>query len=39
MMIVAAIFVTGFILFYAIRAVRKKQGIDVDLLFKEVPVE
>jgi amino acid transporter len=39
MMIVAAIFVTGFILFYAIRAIRKKQGIDVDLLFKEVPIE
>jgi amino acid transporter len=38
-MTVFGIFVMGFVLFYAIRAVRKRQGIDVDLLFKEVPVE
>ena len=36
---VFSIFILGFILFYGIRAVRKRQGIDVDLLFREVPVE
>jgi len=38
-MTVFGIFILGFILFYAVRAYRKRQGIDVDLLFKEVPVE
>ena len=39
LMTVFGIFVLGFVLFYAVRAFRKRQGVDVDLLFKEVPVE
>jgi amino acid transporter len=39
LMTVFSLFVIGFVLFYGIRALRKRQGIDVDLLFKEVPVE
>ena len=34
-----AIFVFGIVYFFAIRAYRKKQGIDIDLAFKELPPE
>lgn len=30
-------FVAGFVLFWIIRAIRKRQGIDIDLAFREVP--
>ncbi len=32
-------FVVGLIVFYAMRAIRKRQGVDLDALFKEIPVE
>ena len=34
-----AIFVFAIVYFFAIRAYRKKQGIDIDLAFKELPPE
>jgi APA family basic amino acid/polyamine antiporter len=30
-------FVAGFFLFWIIRAIRKRQGIDIDLAFREIP--
>jgi amino acid transporter len=37
--VTAGIFITGPIVFYIARAIRKSQGIDLDLVFKEVPPE
>ena len=37
--LVALSFVTGAIFYYAFRWWRKKQGIDVELAYKEVPIE
>lgn len=37
--VILSIYIGGIIAFYAIRAYRKRQGIDIDLAFKEVPVE
>ena len=31
------LFVVGFIIYYAVKAYRKKQGINMDLAYKEVP--
>lgn len=33
------VFVVGFVIFYAFRAYRKSKGIDVDMIFKEIPPE
>ena len=37
--IVAALFVAPFIAYWPIRALRKRQGIDIDLVFRTVPPE
>ncbi|MGI8571979.1 MAG: amino acid permease [Solirubrobacteraceae bacterium] len=37
--IMAACFAFGFIFFHVMRAVRKSQGVDVDLAFKQIPIE
>lgn len=37
--IVVAIFLVGLPLYYVIRAVQRRRGIDVDLAFKEIPPE
>jgi amino acid transporter len=37
--IVVAIFLVGLPLYYAIRAVQRRRGIDVDLAYKEIPPE
>lgn len=37
--IVIATYVIGFVLYYAVRAYRKSQGIDLDLVFKQIPPE
>ena len=36
---IVGIIVSGFVYFYAARAYQKRQGIDVDLAYKEVPIE
>lgn len=36
---IVSFIVLGFVLFYVMRYIRKRQGIDVDLAFKEIPVE
>jgi amino acid transporter len=36
---IVSFIVVGFLLFYVMKYVRKRQGIDVDLAFKEIPVE
>jgi hypothetical protein len=37
--IMAAVFAIGFIFFHVMRAFRKSQGVDVDLAFKQIPIE
>jgi hypothetical protein len=37
--LIAGTFLVGFVLFWIIRYVRKKQGIDLDILYKELPPE
>lgn len=37
--IVAGVFVIGVIFFYVMKSYRKSQGIDVNLAFKEIPIE
>jgi basic amino acid/polyamine antiporter, APA family len=37
--IMAACFAGGFIFFHVMRAIRKSQGVDVDLAFKQIPIE
>jgi len=37
--IVAGIFVIGVVFFFVMKRIRKSQGIDVDLAFKEIPPE
>jgi hypothetical protein len=32
-------FVGGFVIFWIMKLVRRQQGVDVDLAFKEIPVE
>ncbi len=38
-MIVAGVFVLGFVLYYVMKFIKKSQGIDVTLAFKEIPIE
>jgi amino acid transporter len=37
--ITASIFVSGLVVFYAVKAIRKKQGIDLDLVFRQISPE
>jgi amino acid transporter len=37
--IMAGCFVGGFVFFHVMRAIRKSQGVDVDLAFKQIPIE
>ena len=37
--VIVAIYVIGIVYFYAMRAYRKRQGIEIDLAFKELPPE
>jgi basic amino acid/polyamine antiporter, APA family len=37
--IMAACFAGGFVFFHVMRAYRKSQGVDVDLAFKQIPIE
>jgi len=39
MMIVAGVFVFGFAFYYIMKLIRRSQGIDVTLAFKEIPIE
>ncbi|MGA2973023.1 MAG: amino acid permease [Candidatus Bathyarchaeia archaeon] len=36
---IVGIIISGFVYFYAARAYQKRKGIDVDLAYKEVPIE
>ena len=38
-MIVAGVFVLGFVFYYVMKMIRRSQGIDVTLAFKEIPIE
>ena len=38
-MIVAGVFVLGFAFYYIMKLIRRSQGIDVTLAFKEIPIE
>jgi len=37
--IVAGVFVLGFVFYYVMKLIRRSQGIDVTLAFKEIPIE
>lgn len=37
--LVVAFLIVGVVIFYVMKYVRKKQGIDVNLIFREIPVE
>lgn len=37
--IVAGVFVLGFVFYYIMKMIRRSQGIDVTLAFKEIPIE
>jgi basic amino acid/polyamine antiporter, APA family len=39
LMIVAGVFVLGFVFYYVMKFIKKSQGIDVTLAFKEIPIE
>ncbi|MGB3020565.1 MAG: amino acid permease [Methyloceanibacter sp.] len=39
LMIVAGVFVLGFVFYYVMKLIRRSQGIDVTLAFKEIPIE
>jgi basic amino acid/polyamine antiporter, APA family len=38
-MIVAGVFVLGFVFYYVMKFIKKSEGIDVTLAFKEIPIE
>jgi APA family basic amino acid/polyamine antiporter len=38
-MIVAGVFVLGFVFYYIMKLIKRSQGIDVTLAFKEIPIE
>jgi len=35
----AVVFVIGIVWFFAVRLIRKRQGVDLDLRMKEIPIE
>jgi hypothetical protein len=37
--VTASIFISGPVVFYAVKAIRKKQGIDLDLVFRQISPE
>jgi hypothetical protein len=37
--VVAAIFIGGGVVYYAIRAFQRRRGIDIDLAYREIPPE
>jgi APA family basic amino acid/polyamine antiporter len=37
--IVAGVFVLGFVFYYVMKMIRRSQGVDVTLAFKEIPIE
>jgi hypothetical protein len=37
--LILSILVISFVLYWIIRAIRKRQGIDIDALFREIPPE
>jgi hypothetical protein len=37
--IVGGLFVIGFVFYFTMKAIRKSQGVDVTLAFKEIPIE
>ena len=39
LMIVAGVFVIGIVFYLVMKQIRKSQGIDVSLAFKEIPIE
>ena len=39
LMIVGGIFVIGFVFYFTMKAIRRSQGVDVTLAFKEIPIE
>ncbi len=39
LIIVAGVFVLGFVFYYVMKLIRRSQGIDVTLAFKEIPIE
>ena len=39
LMIVAGVFVIGFAFYFVMKQIRKAQGVDVTLAFKEIPIE
>jgi hypothetical protein len=38
-MIVAGVFIIGFAFYFVMKQIRKAQGVDVTLAFKEIPIE
>jgi amino acid transporter len=38
-LVVAGIFLGGFVIYYAIRAFQRSRGVDIDLAYKEIPPE
>jgi hypothetical protein len=38
-LIVAGVFVLGFAFYYIMKLIKRSQGIDVTLAFKEIPIE
>jgi hypothetical protein len=38
-MIVAGVFVLGLVFYYVMKFIKRSQGIDVTLAFKEIPIE
>jgi hypothetical protein len=39
LMIVFGVFVIGIVFYYVMKQIRKSQGLDVTLAFKEIPIE
>lgn len=39
LMIVAGVFIIGFAFYFVMKQIRKSQGVDVTLAFKEIPIE
>jgi len=39
LLLVFGVFVIGVVFYFVMKAIRKSQGIDVTLAFKEIPIE